>query len=451
MGSSGGGGSGAVSHALYLETVQSDWLDAKGVDTIEKSVTEVMDSAIGGSPWVLDSAYDPSTDISAYETVLGAFKDILTGIDEDTLWATFRTKANTEISAYTPVAVTDLVVADEVVADGVLADMAAPGAVVLADEALADMAAPTDIVVADGALADITDAEIVADIAAFANILDDEITTKVLPRFRKGMLDINAVVSSAFPIGEAVIEAFRDREVAKYGTGLRVSAVMKNAETRLDIIRTNMMKSLEVAKHNSLINIDVNKANQLKSVEIIKTNMLKSLDVAKSNIANALDASKSNQMKSLEIVRANLSKTLGLAQAILAKDVEVGKINKTKDFQVGSANATNLLEYEKVYLQGADQMIKLMFARVAWEDDYAKLFVESSRIKIVANKEETDRNSFIAASDAKWDLEVFQHGANVLAAIGGGTVVPNMPGTDRVASTLGGAMAIIGAAAQLAN
>ena len=51
MGSSGGGGggSGAVSHSAYLEAVHGDWLNTTGVDKIEKSMTEVMDSALGNS------------------------------------------------------------------------------------------------------------------------------------------------------------------------------------------------------------------------------------------------------------------------------------------------------------------------------------------------------------------------------------------------------------------
>jgi len=38
------------------------------------------------------------------------------------------------------------------------------------------------------------------------------------------MQDINAVVSSAFVLGEAVIEGFRDRELAKYTSGLRLDS-----------------------------------------------------------------------------------------------------------------------------------------------------------------------------------------------------------------------------------
>ena len=262
MGSSGGGGSsGAVSHAAYLETIHKDWLNDSGADTIEKSITEVMDSALGSSPWIGKSAYDPDADIASYAAAIASYAVILAGISETVDWDALYTQAETTLS----------------------------------------------------------DAAVIADTTLFGTQMDDELVTKVLPRFRRGMQDINAVSSSAFVLGEAVIEAFKDRDVAKYGTSLR-------------------------------------------------------------------------------------------------------------------------LHYQDQRLTATEQMLRLMIQKVSWEEGYAKLLVESMRIKIVAKKEQTEQDGTIDEADAKWDLEVFQHGSNVLASIGGGTVVPNMPGKNKAASAIGGAM-----------
>jgi len=270
MGSSGGGGSsGAVSHAAYLETIHKDWLNATGVDTIEKSITEVMDSALGSSPWIGLVAYNPDAAIAAYETKVTSFAAILAGLSDTVNWAAFYAQAGLTL-------------------DGV------------------------------------GEANITADVVAFQNQLDDNITTRALPRFRRGMQDINAVVSSAFPIGEAIIESFQARDVAKYLSNLR----------------------------------------------------------------------------------------------IVLNDKRVSVV---------------------------DQMIQMMARRIGWEESLVRISVEASRIKIVAKKEQTDQDASIDEADAKWDLEVFQHGSNLLAAIGGGTVVPNMPGKNKTASVLGGALS--GAAA----
>jgi hypothetical protein len=264
MGSSGGGASGKVSHSAYLETCHKDWLDHTGVDTIEKSITEVMDSAIGNSPWTGLSAYNPDADIASYEVGITDFAAILAGLSDIVDWNAFYASATLAL-------------------DGV------------------------------------ADVNIAADVAAYQAILDDNIAARVLPRFRRGMQDINAVVSSAFPIGEAIIEAFQARDVNKYAAALR----------------------------------------------------------------------------------------LGLSD---------------KRIQV------------------VEQMTNMMARRIGWTESYTRMLVESKRIKIVAKKEQTDQDAIIDEQDAKWDMEVFQYGGNLMAAIGGGTAIPNMAGKNRAASALGGAM-----------
>jgi len=272
----GGGGSGVVDYPDYMETIHGSWLDNGGSDTATNSVTDAINSAYGSSPWSGETAYDPSADITAYEAAITAFAAILAGITDTTDWAALYTQAIASVEV-------------------------------------------------DG----ITDDDIDDDVDAFADVLDDEITAKVLPRFQAGMRDINAVVSSAFVIGQAIIEGFRDRDVAKHGTELRVAA----------------------------------------------------------------------------------------AKANLLKDVEV----------------------EKIRMNGAQQMLHLMLQRISWEESYMKTVIEGKRIKIVAEKEETDINLKIGEKDGLWDLSVFQYGANVLAAIGGGTSGTNEE-PSMMQSMLGGAM-----------
>jgi hypothetical protein len=276
MGSSGGGGaSGAVSHSVYLEGIHNDWLDQHGLIGISTPMTAVMNTAMANSPWTGLLAYDPDADIASYEAVIADLRTLLDGLDEAADWATLYAQADTT-------------------------------------------------------LAGVGEAAIIADAAAFASILDADLNTKILPRFRRGMQDINAVVSSAFVLGEAVIEGFRDRELAKYTTTLRL-------------------------------------------------------------------------------------------------DANARKMTAT------------------------DMMVQMAGRRITWNEEYVKAFVEAERIKIVAKKEETDRNAAIDEADAKWDLGVFQHGANLLASIGGGTAVPYMPGTNSTASAIGGALSVIGAGAQIYN
>jgi len=61
-------------------------------------------------------------------------------------------------------------------------------------------------------------------VTEFAADLDARLISEVLPRFNSGMRDINAVQSSAFVIGRALIEENQDRQVAKFSADMHSKA-----------------------------------------------------------------------------------------------------------------------------------------------------------------------------------------------------------------------------------
>ena len=192
-GSGGGSSSGAVSYPAYVETVHSDWINNSGADTLTSSVTDAMNSAYGNSPWTGAIPYDPDADITAYEAAISGFDAIIAGINEPVDWAALFTQAVSSI-------------------DGV------------------------------------SDAEITADVVAFAAEQDDQLTTVTLPRFEAGMRDINAVVSSAFAIGKSNIEGFRDRDVARHSSKLRLAIIADRG--RLYIEGTSQMMNFLLQKYS---------------------------------------------------------------------------------------------------------------------------------------------------------------------------------------------------------
>ena len=146
---------------------------------------------------------------------------------------------------------------------------------------------------------------------------DDRLTGNLIPRFEAGMRDINAVVSSAFVLGRAIIETDADQEVTR-----------------------------NVASHESKLR----------------------------------------------------------------------------------------LHYLPTETEAVDMKLKL-----------TQMMIEAYRIKIVAKKEEIDDTLEYDAADAKWDLEVFAYGGNLLAAPGGGVSVPVGTKKNKAMSAIGGALS--GAAA----
>lgn len=260
----GGGGSGAVSYPAYLEGVHSDWLDNSGADTITQSVTDTMNTAFGASPWAAATAYNPDADIV---NMIAAPNNLQTLV--------------TLLSAGTGLDTLISQILDE--------------------------------------------SRITNSVNAFSNDLDDRLASEILPRFEAGMRNINAVVSSAFVIGRALIEEGQNRQVARYAADIRLKAF-------------------------------------------------------------------------------------------------------------------------------GDDAIKVIGMKMEYQKNVSQMLAEAYRIKIVAKKEERDANIKIDESDALWDLEVFQYGANLMAAIGGGTANPNTKQPSTSQSMIGGAMtgaaagAIIGGA-----
>lgn len=255
----GGGGSGAVSWPAYMHTVHNDWLDDTGTDTITSSMTSIMNTAQGNSPWTTQLAYNPDADIASMVASQTTLQDLVTLLSTGTTL-------------------------DTLVAN------------ILDDATIDDL------------------------VTEYAADLDARFLSETVPRYERGMQDINAVSSSAFAIGRALIEENLDRQVAKF-----------SAEVHM----------------------------------------------------------KSKSDDALRIVQ-----------------------------------------------------MKLEYQRIA-----TATLIELYRIKIVAKKEENDVTMDIDDRDAKWDLEVFQYGANLLASIGGGTNGTQKP--SQWQSAIGGAFSGAAAGANL--
>lgn len=256
----GGGGSGAITYPAHINTAHQQWLNHTGADTVNTSLTDIMNTSFGNSPWVGYSAYNPDADligmIAAPDTLQTLVTLLSTGTGLDTL------------------------------------------------------------------ISDILDHTRVDDAATeYAADLDARLTGEILPRFQAGMRNINAVVSSAFVIGRALIEENQDRLADKF-----------NADIHL--------------------------------------------------------------------------KSFG------------------------------------------DDAIRVVGMKLEYQKQVAQMLAEIYRVRIVAKKEELETNIRIDESDALWDFEIYQYAANLLAAPGGGTVVPQVKQPNAERSMIGGAIggAMTGAA-----
>lgn len=190
-GGSDGGGSSTVSYTInyadYIRSQHIGWLPIVGNYWTSAKDAAPYSVAAGGV------AFDPDTDIDSMLAALNAYCNVLLNFHNDSLdIAVVATAFDEAMEAHTFVPRT---------------------------------AWATNLTSAissiDAAL--LTTTEIDESVDQYSEQLQADIEEKVLPVFEAGMRDINAVMSSAFLIGEALIFAEKDRNVAKYASDLRLA------------------------------------------------------------------------------------------------------------------------------------------------------------------------------------------------------------------------------------
>jgi hypothetical protein len=109
------------------------------------------------------------------------------------------------------------------------------------------------------------------------------------------------------------------------------------------------------------------------------------------------------------------------------------------------------LDRRSQIVNASDTLLRHILTKADLSRAVAHYIIEANRIKIVAKKEEADGNLIIDEKDAKWDIELYQYGANMLGAIAGGTVTTDQKGASSGASMLGGALSGAAAGAMIGS
>ena len=101
-------------------------------------------------------------------------------------------------------------------------------------------------------------------------------------------------------------------------------------------------------------------------------------------------------------------------------------------------------------LQAITQMAKMQDDRIRAQYSAATLQTEISKMTIAAQVEQTNTDAQFDEKEAVWDLELFQYGANVLGAIGGGSTVYKQQGQSGGTNWAGWASTAASAASVIA-
>lgn len=216
MAGGGGGASGKVDFPTYMKNFHEEFLTNGGTPVCPTgyAMDELLAAALqANSPFYGQSAYDPTTDNANVQTRTTLYATEVDARNAESNWGDFVdnsvSKATTALPA-TGVDLTD----------------------VLASDAIANIG---------NQLANVADLGSIAEDASAAF----EIRTvgryrRSVAQFAAGMADINAVMSSAYIWGLAMLETERQQEINNYETQLENSA-------RLNLIQVGVQAQLSAA------------------------------------------------------------------------------------------------------------------------------------------------------------------------------------------------------------
>lgn len=220
------------------------------------------------------------------------------------------------------------------------------------------------------------------------NLHDEvEFETSIKPSFLAGMRDINAVQSSTFIVGLSILHGVY---------------AAKAAEWRHKLLESVKAMQVDLAKTHSTLTADIGKANieRLMKVFEISSSIIQTATSSSGNIDDnttkvslALKTLNAELLKLRESVLMHLD---GNVDALLGKNIEVG------------------------------------------------------RLRVVAGFEQSTLRQDYMEKRYRWNIENYQHIANMLAAIGGGTAMSGKV-PSRFQSALGGALSGAAAGAMMAS
>lgn len=327
---SGGGTSGKVEYPQHVTEVHKDWLGYAGSgagDPITTNLIEVMDQklGLGGNPYESVSYGDPTTDIEEFEDEITEFKTKVDGLNAETDFDSVVDNAVAKI--------------DEA---GILKDIDKDPIISAAQSDATDELSEA----IKQAIANIDDSVIEDLVEEFSKRSDFQ-RARSVRRFSGQMSDINAVQSSAFIFGMALIESEHVKNVNEFNKEISAQHYQQHIQSHIELYKTRLSQDLEVE------------------------------------------------------LRSKLSR-----DQILANSVQL--------------------------------TLNMLSQNVSFKQALAQSLIESKRIKFVMDSEFTAQEADMDAKEEEWDLRVYEFGAAILGAPGGGTRMPEKP--SKAGSAIGGAL-----------
>lgn len=514
MSGGGGGSSGQVSYPDYLQTFHRDLLNNGESEFLSFSLVDAMNSAHNASPYTGVTVTDPTGYTNVVQDTSTRFGTAIAGFDNITDYQAAyaaalalcvvdtaplennETDTSTLQSNTTDIAVLDTAITNTVDKDTAPTKDVASAAITYTPTAVTALTPSPPIVYtstpvdADSMPAD--EAAIAADVATYADILREQIENDVLPRYKAGMLNVNAITTSAFVIGEALIWAAYDRDVARYAAELRSKVFLQNGQynsqfllaasqqTMQSIINTQNVNAQENLAHreqetryglsaSEQTNLRIIEAQRLTAAENLaereegsrynttfreenRAYVLAASDqnarfkIAQSGEATQLKIAFSEQTTRFKIASQETNTRLKLAYSDETVKLKLASSEQNTKYklQKNELDAAHKLNRQKNVLLATAEMMRLFTSKIEFQRIELDESVKTAALLITSQNEQLHEQLVIDEADAKWNIELFQYAANLIASVSGGTN-PNAKKQSKAVTALGGALS--GAAA----
>lgn len=226
------GSAGKVDFPTHMKDIHQDWLGYNGgVTSIDTDLISVMNASFLDNPFENLSYTDPSTDFDAVESEFGELQTEVDALDNETDYG----------------GIVDAVVA-KLDTSGVL-DSIDVSSFVSAPRTEAD----AEIGAAVAKAVDLVDDRTILNLVKNFEKRTDYIRDRARRRFSGQMADINAINSSAYLFGLALIEAQSMQSVSDFHSDTTRQQFAQNVDAHIQVYRQQFAAYIDVAVRSKII------------------------------------------------------------------------------------------------------------------------------------------------------------------------------------------------------
>lgn len=412
------GGNGVTSDPLYKIDVHEDILIWSGYGAGLQPPNTALRDMQDAAPFLSATAYDPSLDLDVNAIILSNLGNILmaeeAAYDFDTRFpvvdAIFDALSNYTFTNFfsalcEPAAVTIALLTTTLNTPATLTPNVLTTALTTIDDDLFD-----EVNIADAT-------------CRFSLVAHNDITDFVLPKFKRGMQNVSADLSSAFVVGEAMIWSRLEGQVNKFQADLR----FKNEDKKLQLeTLKNEFDKTQVSHDQVKVGYEQVKVGY----EQIKVNH----DQVKINY----DQIKVNS----DQVKVNYAQVkVNYEKAKISLDTLKLQYEDIKSKFVMNHD-TLRKQTEQMIMSGisVDQAIKAQFLQSYFA--VSGLTESATKMNIIARKEQFEQNIGYNEKHARWSMDAYQAYANMIGATSGTAISTgqrNQPEQSALAGAIGGA------------